>query len=90
MYTPGSLGTVPRYMSPDMVVAGSGWRRAEVHGVEQGGLWCSQRGRSIAVWGEVDGERSGGTLQFMGFDVVVARHRSCVGMSFADPRSVRR
>ena len=27
-----------------MVGAGSGWRRGEVHGVEQGGSWCSHRG----------------------------------------------
>ena len=40
---PGSPGTVPRYMLPDMVGARSGWRRGEVHGVEQGGSWCSQR-----------------------------------------------
>ena len=40
----GSPGTVPRYMLPVMVGAGSGWRRGEVHGVEQGGSWCSHRG----------------------------------------------
>ena len=39
----GSPGTVPRYMLPVMVGAGSGWRRGEVHGVEQGGLWCSHQ-----------------------------------------------
>ena len=44
MYMPGSPGTVPRYMLPTMVGAGSGWRRGEVHGVEQGGSWCSHRG----------------------------------------------
>ena len=44
MYMPGSPGTVPRYMLPVMVGAGSGWRRGEVHGVEQGGSWCSHRG----------------------------------------------
>ena len=41
---PGSPGTVPRYMLPVMVRAGSIWRRGEVHGVEQGGSWCSYRG----------------------------------------------
>ena len=41
---PGSPGTVPRYMLPVMVGAGSGWRRAEVHRVGQGGSWCSHRG----------------------------------------------
>ena len=41
---PGSPGTVPRYMLPVMVGAGIGWRRGEVHGVEQGGSWCSHRG----------------------------------------------
>ena len=46
MYMPGSPGTVPRYMLPVMVGAGSGWRRGEVHGVEQGGSWCSHRGWS--------------------------------------------
>ena len=44
MYIPGSPGMVPRYMLPVMVGAGSGWRRGEVHGVEQGGSWCSHRG----------------------------------------------
>ena len=44
MYMPGSPGTVPRYMLPVMVEAGSGWRRGEVHGVKQGGSWCSHRG----------------------------------------------
>ena len=43
IYIPGSPGLVPTYMLPDMVGAGSGWRRAEVHGVERGGTWCSQR-----------------------------------------------
>ena len=47
MYMPGSPGTVPRYMLPVMGGAGSGWRRGEVHGVEQGGSWCSQRGWSM-------------------------------------------
>ena len=46
MYMSGSPGTVPRYMLPVMVGAGSGWRRGEVHGVEQGGSWCSHRGWS--------------------------------------------
>ena len=43
MYMPGSPSTVPRYMLPVIVGAGSGWRRGEVHGVEQGGSWCSHR-----------------------------------------------
>ena len=47
MYIPGSPGTVPRYMLPVMVGARSGWRRGEVHGVEQGGSWCSHRGWSM-------------------------------------------
>ena len=29
---------------PVMMGAGSGWRRGKVHGVEQGGSWCSHRG----------------------------------------------
>ena len=45
MYMPGSPGTVPRYMLPVKVAAGSAWRRGEVHGVKQGGSWCSHRGR---------------------------------------------
>ena len=44
MYMPRSPSTVPRYMLPVMVGAGSGWRRGEVHGVEQGGSWCSHWG----------------------------------------------
>ena len=47
MYMPWSPGTVPRYMLRVMVGAGSGWRRGEVHGVEQGGSWCSHRGWSM-------------------------------------------
>ena len=47
MYMPRSPGTVPRYMLPVMVGAGSGWRRGEVHGVEQGGSLCSHRGWSM-------------------------------------------
>ena len=47
MYMPGSPGTVARYMLPVMVGAGSGWRRGEVHGVEQGGSWCSHQGSSM-------------------------------------------
>ena len=42
-----SPGTVPRYMLPFMVEARSGWRRCEVHGVGQGGSWCSQRELSM-------------------------------------------
>ena len=44
MYMPRSPGTVPRYMLPVIVGAGSGWRRGEVHWVEQGGSWCSHLG----------------------------------------------
>ena len=44
MYMPGSPGTVPRYMLLVMAGTGSGWRRGEVHGEEQGRSWCSQRG----------------------------------------------
>ena len=47
MYMPESPSTVPRYMLPVMVGAGSGWRRGEVHGVEQGGSWYSHRGWSM-------------------------------------------
>ena len=43
----GSPGTVPRYMLPMMVGAGSGWRSGEVHGVDQGGSRCSHRGWSM-------------------------------------------
>ena len=78
MYMPGSPGTVPRYMLPVMVGAGSGWRRGEVHGVEQGGSWCSHRGWSLLY----------GALEFVGLDVVEARHRPCVGAPFADPHGV--
>ena len=38
---PWSPGTVPSYMLPVMLGAGSSWRRGKVHGVEQGGSWCS-------------------------------------------------
>ena len=41
---PGSPGTVPGYMLFVMVGAGSGWRKGEVHWVEQGRSWCSHRG----------------------------------------------
>ena len=45
----GSRSTVPRYMLPDTVGAGSCWRRREVYGLEQGGSWCSQRESLIIV-----------------------------------------
>ena len=41
-----------------------------------------------AVWGDVYGERSNGALEFVGLDVVEARHRPCVGAPFADPHGV--
>ena len=41
---PGPPDTVPRHMLPVMVGSGSGWRMGEVHGLEQGGSWCSHRG----------------------------------------------
>ena len=44
MYMPRSPGTVTRYILPVIMGAGSCWRRDEVHGLEQGGSWCSQRG----------------------------------------------
>ena len=47
MYVPESPCTVPKYMFPVMVGAGSGWRTGEVHGVEQGGSCCSHRGWSM-------------------------------------------
>ena len=50
MYMPGCPSTVPRYMVPVMVGAGSGWRRRELHGVEQGGSWCSLRGWLMPYW----------------------------------------
>ena len=59
---PGSLGTVPRYMLPVMVGAGSGWRRSEVRGVEQGGLWCSHREWSMPYGVSVYGEGSDSAL----------------------------
>ena len=75
MYMPGSPGTVPRYMLPVMVGAGSGWRRGEVHWVEQGGSWCSPPPPGVvdAVRGDVYGEGSDGALEFVGLDVVEAR-----------------
>ena len=78
---PGSPGTVPRYMLPVMVGAGSGWRRGEVHGVAWPGV-------VDAVRDDVYGEGSNGALQFVGLDVVEARHRPCVGAPFADPHGV--
>ena len=44
MYMPGSPGMVPRYMLSVMVGAGSGWRKGQVHGVEQAGSWFSNQG----------------------------------------------
>ena len=61
-YMPGSPGTVPRYMLPVMVGAGSGWRRGKVHGVEQGGSWFSPSGVVDAVWGDVCAEGSDSAL----------------------------
>ena len=47
---PGSPDTVPRYMFFVMVGARSGSPRGEVHGVEQGGSWCSQPEWSMPYW----------------------------------------
>ena len=41
-----------------------------------------------AVQGDVYAEGSDGALEFMGSDVVEARHRPCVGAPFADPHGV--
>ena len=41
-----------------------------------------------AVRGDVYGEGSNGALEFVGLDVVEARHRPCVGAPFADPHGV--
>ena len=41
-----------------------------------------------AVRGDVYGEGSNGALEFVGLDVVEARHRPCVGAPFADPYGV--
>ena len=41
-----------------------------------------------AVRGDVYGEGCNGALQFVGLDVVEARHRPCVGAPFADPHGV--
>ena len=86
MYMPGSPGTVPRYMLPMMVGAGSGWRRGEVHGLQR--VMVLTAGVVDAVRGDVYGEGSDGALEFVGLDVVEARHRPCVGAPFADPHGV--
>ena len=41
-----------------------------------------------AVRGDVQGEGSGGALEFVGLDVVEARQRPCVGAPFADQHGV--
>ena len=41
-----------------------------------------------AVWDDVYGEGSNGELDFVGLDVVEARHRPCVEAPFADPHGV--
>ena len=41
-----------------------------------------------AVRGDVYGEGSDGALEFVGLDVLEARHRPCVGAPFADPHGV--
>ena len=41
-----------------------------------------------AVRGDVYGEGSDGALEFVGLDVVEARHRPCVGAPFPDPHGV--
>ena len=45
-------------------------------------------GEVDAVRGDVHGEGSDGALEFVGLDVVEARHRPCVGAPFADPHGV--
>ena len=56
-----------------------GWSRAG-HGAHTGGGRCRT--------GDVYGEGSDGALDFVGLDVVEARHRPCVGAPFADPHGV--
>ena len=41
-----------------------------------------------AVRGDVYGKGSDGALEFVGLDVVEARHRPCVGAPFADPDGI--
>ena len=87
MYMPRSPGTVPRYMLPVMVEAGSGWRRGARSGA--GLVVVLKMGVAEAVWGDVYGEGSDGALYFMGLDVVEVRHRPCMGVPLADPHGVR-
>ena len=87
MYMPGSPGTVPRYMLPVMV--GGRQRLAEGRGAWGGaGRVMVLTGVVDAVRGDVYGEGSNGALEFVGLDVVEARHRPCVGAPFADPYGV--
>ena len=85
---PGPPGTAAVYMLPVMVEADSGWRRGEVHGVEQGGSWCSTRGWSMRYG--VTCTAKGLTVRwvFWGWMFSEARHRPCVGAPFADPHGV--
>ena len=45
-------------------------------------------GVADAIRGDVYGEGSDAALEFVGLDVVEARHRPCVGAPFADPHGV--
>ena len=89
MYVPGSPGMVPRYMLPVMVGGRSGWRRDEVHGLEQGGSWCSHRGWLMPYGVMCTAKVPTARCSFVGLDVVEVHHCPRLRPPFADPHGIR-
>ena len=86
---PESPGTVPRYMLPVMVGAGSGWRRGEVHEVEQGGSWCSHPGSLMPYCLMCTAKGPKARCSLWGWmSLRRAPPPPCVGASLADPHGV--
>ena len=94
---PGPVGQdvyarVPRYGAQVHVARdGGGWERlAQGRGAWGGAgrVMVLTPGVVDAVRGDVHGEGSDGALELVGFDVVEARHRPCLGAPFADPHGV--
>ena len=94
---PGPIGQivcarVPWYSAQVHVARDGGGRERLAQGR---GAW-SGAGRVMvltpgvvdAVWADVYGDGSNGALEFLGLDVVEARHRPCVGAPFSDPHGV--
>ena len=85
---------VPRYGAQVHVARDGGGRERLAQGRDArcraGRVMVLTPGVVDAVRSDGYGEASDGALEFVGLDVVEARHRPCVGAPFADPHGVCR